>query len=59
VRHLTLVRGEHRWTFACDHGGRGKLISALERLARKPGCPLDRFDVCLIERHLTTNKKAA
>jgi hypothetical protein len=52
VHRVVLVKGAHRWVLECDTPGRGTLVAHLEALVRRPGYPLDRFDVSMIEKQL-------
>lgn len=49
---VTLVKGGHRWVFACAPGEEATLLSCLAELARCRDTPFDWFDAALVSHQL-------
>lgn len=56
-RPVTLVKGVHRWSFACDTGGEPALLLRLGELARSTDAPFDWFDAALVSHQLRKRLK--
>ena len=54
---VTLVKGEHRWTFACEPGDEPALLGRLSELARGQDVPFDWFDAALVSHQLRKRLK--
>lgn len=50
---VTLVKGSHRWTFACDAGEEAALLRRLSQLATDRNVPFDWFDAALVSHQLS------
>lgn len=48
VRTVTLLKGRHRWVFACAPGEEPALLSCVSELARRGDAPFDLFDAALV-----------
>lgn len=55
---VTLVKGLHKWTFACDPGDEPELLRRLSELASGPDTPFDWFDAALVTHQLNRRLKA-
>jgi len=55
---VTLVKGSHRWTFACTEGDEPALLKRLSELAGGEGIPFDWFDAALVSHQLSKRLKA-
>lgn len=55
---VTLTKGAHTWTFACDPGDEGLLLRRLSELARSEDVPFDWFDAALVSHQLSKRLKA-
>lgn len=55
---VTLVKGAHRWTFACDPGDEPELLRRVTELARGEDVPFDWFDAALVTHQLSKRLKA-
>lgn len=55
---VTLVKGGHRWTFACDAGDEPELLRRVTELARGEDVPFDWFDAALVTHQLSKRLKA-
>jgi len=55
---VTLVKGGHRWTFACDAGDEAELLRRVTELARGEDVPFDWFDAALVTHQLSKRLKA-
>lgn len=49
---VTLTKGPHRWTFACEPGQERSLLLRLADLARDARVPFDWFDAALVSHQL-------
>jgi len=54
---VTLVKGSHRWMFACDAGEESLLLKRLSELASDRGVPFDWFDAALVSHQLSKRLK--
>ncbi len=54
---VTLVKGTHRWTFACDAGDESSLLKRLSELASDQSVPFDWFDAALVSHQLSKRLK--
>lgn len=54
---MTLVKGPHRWRFACEAGSEAALLRRLSELAGQPGIPFDWFDAALVSHQLSKRLK--
>ncbi len=54
---VTLVKGTHRWTFACDAGDEPALLKRLSEMAADPRVPFDWFDAALVSHQLSKRLK--
>lgn len=54
---VTLVKGRHRWTFACDAGSEALLLRHLSELARCEEVPFDYFDAALVSHQISRRLK--
>lgn len=54
---VTLVKGSHRWTFACDAGEESALLKRLSELASDRDAPFDWFDAALVSHQLSKRLK--
>ncbi len=50
---VTLMKGVHRWTFACDAGHESALLKRLSQLATDDSVPFDWFDAALVSHQLS------
>jgi hypothetical protein len=50
---VTLVKGPHRWTFACEPGDEPELLRRLSELAAAPDAAFDWFDAALVTHQLS------
>lgn len=55
---VTLAKGRHTWTFACDPGDEAVLLRQVSDLARKPDIPFDWFDAALVSHQLSRRLKS-
>lgn len=55
---VTLVKGAHRWTFACGHGDERELLDRVSQLARDESAPFDWFDAALVSHQLGRRLRA-
>ena len=54
---VTLVKGSHRWTFACEAGEESALLKRLSELASDGNVPFDWFDAALVSHQLSKRLK--
>jgi len=54
---VTLVKGSHRWSFACDTGDEAALLKRLSELAGDRNIPFDWFDAALVSHQLSKRLK--
>ena len=54
---VTLVKGTHRWTFACEAGEESALLKRLSELASDSEAPFDWFDAALVSHQLSKRLK--
>lgn len=54
---VTLVKGPHRWMFACDAGEEPLLLKRLSELASDRAVPFDWFDAALVSHQLSKRLK--
>lgn len=54
---VTLIKGAHRWTFACTRGDEQALLTRLSQLAAGPDVPFDWFDAALVSHQLNKRLK--
>jgi hypothetical protein len=47
-RSVTLLKGAHRWVFACAPGDEQALLASVSELARRQEVPFDWFDAALV-----------
>ncbi len=50
---VVLVKGVHRWTFACERGDEKALLKRVSELARAESVPFDWFDAALVTHQLS------
>lgn len=55
---VTLVKGSHRWTFACDPGSEADLLRRVSELAGSPEVGFDWFDAALVSHQLSRRLKS-
>jgi hypothetical protein len=54
---VTLVKGRHRWSFACDAGSEPALLRRLSEMAASDKFPFDFFDAALVSHQLSRRLK--